>query len=382
MIHAHVEALLDELDQAGGHQVVVVHGLGVVADGGRVAHDDEARCGCRVRARPAGRPERAAGCGRASGSAAWSRRSTLRWTTSQTAQADMRMRAMGLSATLITSAPASCRSEAPAMQLVRGKAARRVHLHADGELSFAQFLRQFAWAARRGSAVLLLGWQHDHARAARPGAAPAPAHGGDVLGGGAAAAADDLRAGLAEGEGIIAEVIRIRRVHDAPADLLGPAGVGLDPEAARRAQRRASASECAATGRVRRNSSRRSRPHRPRPSLRATLLRVVAQQGAVIAREGHRGHHRQGGRPRGRPGWPRGSRTGRSWSRSRSGPRRRRTAPRSARRKPPRACFGLDAPEGGDAHAQRADIPGHQHIPEGGSHHPPGQLHAGLVDVR
>ncbi len=36
-----VEALLDQLDQAGGHQVVVVHGLGVIADGGGVAHHHE-----------------------------------------------------------------------------------------------------------------------------------------------------------------------------------------------------------------------------------------------------------------------------------------------------------------------------------------------------
>ena len=38
VIQSHVEVLLDQLDQPGRHQVVIVHGFGVVADGGRVAH--------------------------------------------------------------------------------------------------------------------------------------------------------------------------------------------------------------------------------------------------------------------------------------------------------------------------------------------------------
>ncbi len=41
MVHAGVEAALDELDQPGGHQVVVVHRFGVIADRGRVAHHHE-----------------------------------------------------------------------------------------------------------------------------------------------------------------------------------------------------------------------------------------------------------------------------------------------------------------------------------------------------
>ena len=41
MIHTGVEALFDEFDQARGHKVVVVHGFGIIADGGRVAHDDK-----------------------------------------------------------------------------------------------------------------------------------------------------------------------------------------------------------------------------------------------------------------------------------------------------------------------------------------------------
>ena len=41
VVQAQIEALLDEFDQAGGHQVVIIHGVGVVADRGWVAHDNE-----------------------------------------------------------------------------------------------------------------------------------------------------------------------------------------------------------------------------------------------------------------------------------------------------------------------------------------------------
>lgn len=41
MIDAHVEALLDKLDQTGRNEVIVVSRFGIIADGSWVAHDDE-----------------------------------------------------------------------------------------------------------------------------------------------------------------------------------------------------------------------------------------------------------------------------------------------------------------------------------------------------
>ena len=56
------------------------------------------------------------------------------------------------------------------------------------------------------------------------------AHGGDVLRGCAAAPAHDTCTHLSEGERVFAEVIRIRGIHDAPADLFGPARVWFHPK--------------------------------------------------------------------------------------------------------------------------------------------------------
>ncbi len=41
MVDASIKALLDQLDQAGWHQVVIIHGVGIIADGGRIAHHDK-----------------------------------------------------------------------------------------------------------------------------------------------------------------------------------------------------------------------------------------------------------------------------------------------------------------------------------------------------
>ena len=41
MVQPGIEALLDQADQAGGHQVVVVHRIRIVADLGRIPHNDE-----------------------------------------------------------------------------------------------------------------------------------------------------------------------------------------------------------------------------------------------------------------------------------------------------------------------------------------------------
>ena len=41
MIHTGIKTLFDEFDQAGGYQIVVIHGFGVIPHRGRIAHDHE-----------------------------------------------------------------------------------------------------------------------------------------------------------------------------------------------------------------------------------------------------------------------------------------------------------------------------------------------------
>ena len=41
MIHAGVEALFDELNQTRGYQIIIIHGFGIIANRGRIAHDHE-----------------------------------------------------------------------------------------------------------------------------------------------------------------------------------------------------------------------------------------------------------------------------------------------------------------------------------------------------
>ena len=41
MVHAGVEILFDQFNQAGGNQVVIIHRVRVIADGGWIAHDDK-----------------------------------------------------------------------------------------------------------------------------------------------------------------------------------------------------------------------------------------------------------------------------------------------------------------------------------------------------
>ncbi len=106
----------------------------------------------------------------------------------------------------------------------------------------------------------------------------------------------------------------------------------------------------------------------------------IAQQGAVVAGEGHRGHHRQvadlaGGRDgfaqlvqvaeglqdqQIRPGLGQG---------------------RDLLGEGLAGLLGLDAAERRQAHPQRADVAGHQHLPEGRHRHPARQLHPGPVDL-
>ncbi len=184
---------------------------------------------------------------------------TWRWTRSQTAQGLMRMRAMGLSATLITSAPASASRLAPASSLW-------VERPRGGSISTATTNCPAAsfWASGDGSSgesALLVGsppaWPARAMLGPQPrgGGIQGGAHGGDVRGGGAAAAADQAGAGFAKGQGILAKIIGVGRVHDAPADLLGPAGVGHDREDGRRGRPPgASGAGCARSGPGRRSS--------------------------------------------------------------------------------------------------------------------------------
>ncbi len=201
-----------------------------------------------------------------------------------------------------------------------------------------------------------------------------------MLRGGAAAAADQAGAGLAEGQGVLAEIFRVGRVHDAPADLLGPAGVGHDREA-RLGHRLAHLAQDAPD--LRRAAGAVDADHiraRLRPARCATLAGRVAQQGAVIAGEGHRGHHRQvadlaGG----------GDRLahleqvaeGLQDEQVRAGLRQGLDLLGESLA----GLLRLHPPKGRQAHAQRPDIARHQHLLEGGRHHPARQLHPGPVDL-
>ena len=79
----------------------------------------------------------------------------LRWIRLQTAHGLMRMRAMGLSATLITSAPDFGEQAGAGQQLVGGKSARRVHLYSDDKFSGGQLLRPELGRLRRQAGSLL-----------------------------------------------------------------------------------------------------------------------------------------------------------------------------------------------------------------------------------
>jgi hypothetical protein len=41
MVHTGVESLFDEFDQPRGYKVIIVHRLGIIPNGGWIAHHDE-----------------------------------------------------------------------------------------------------------------------------------------------------------------------------------------------------------------------------------------------------------------------------------------------------------------------------------------------------
>ena len=116
-----------------------------------------------------------------------------------------------------------------------GEAARRVHFGRNNKFPFGQFLSQPGMFFTVGDFQRLncfIGMQHLHT-AARGIGKQRFVHGGDMLRGGTTTATDDTGSGFTEGQGIIAEVIRVGRVHNPPANLFGPTGIGLDPNLGR-----------------------------------------------------------------------------------------------------------------------------------------------------
>ena len=84
-----------------------------------------------------------------------------RW---HTAQADMRMRAMGESATLITSAPLSAKKVRPGQELVRTEAARGMHLDADDECPARELVGKLCRRLDRGLRLERRGCDHRRPR--------------------------------------------------------------------------------------------------------------------------------------------------------------------------------------------------------------------------
>ena len=122
------------------------------------------------------------------------------------------MRAMGLSATLITSAPASLQQAGAGQQLVGRQAARGIHLDGDGELAAGQFFRQDGRLEQRFAGIIAFSRCEGEAIGVLRGgcAIQRLADDLDMLGCGTAAAADDGCAILPEGQGVIAEIIRLQ----------------------------------------------------------------------------------------------------------------------------------------------------------------------------
>ncbi len=233
MVHPGVETLLDQFDQAGGHQVIVVHGFGVIADGGRVAHDNEdiaqaegmgsqqVALDAQQVAAPGGKMQRGLNPHLALDHIA----------DRPGGHAHVRHRAVShvdhIRAGLLEQG-------SPGDEFMGGEAARRIHLGGNDKFAFGQLLRQFGGRLSFELKTSEVSKTSEVWRTCIPQpcgfASRALRMAAIWLRGGAAAAADDAGSGFAESQGIIAEVIRVGRVHDAPADLFRPAGVGLDPD--------------------------------------------------------------------------------------------------------------------------------------------------------
>ncbi len=145
----------------------------------------------------------------------------------------MRMRAMGLSATSITSAPASASRLAPASSLwVESPRGGSISTAID-KLPGCNFCA--SWVGCSAGRLTLLARRLISVTPLimrfRVAACRWPGHDGDMARGRAAAAADHFGAGLPEGQRIFAEIFRCGRVLDPPADLFGPAGIRHDRKA-------------------------------------------------------------------------------------------------------------------------------------------------------
>ena len=240
--------------------------------------------------------------------------------------ADMRTRAIGLSPMLMASAPAALSMAAPSSALrglrPRGGSSSTQTTNSPAA-SFSRrvrgFVRDVASRRARSTPTAIV---HGDARrrrrrlraaAAVPFALEHLAHGGGVLGRGAAAAADDAGAGLDELAGVVGEVLGRRGVDEAVVDVLREAGVRHGGEADRRRGRhalddfervvRAEAAVDAGDIGAERGGDVRD------------FVRRLAAERAVVALEGALGDDRAGRRRTSRRGSPRAARRGRGRSR-------------------------------------------------------------------
>ncbi len=179
-------------------------------------------------------------------------------------------------------------------QFVSRESARRIHLHADRKFPSRKFLCQLGWLFH----ILRFCFQNlrgfPHFRNLNRCCCKCFFHRGDVLRGGAAATAHNVRACFTESQRVIAKVIGISGVHNSAAHLFGPACVWLHPKL--RGAVGYSLPHLFENPQQLRRPARTIHPDhiRARPVQCARYLhRVIAKQGAVIAGERHRSHHRQ-----------------------------------------------------------------------------------------
>ncbi|MPM48366.1 hypothetical protein SDC9_95090 [bioreactor metagenome] len=232
MVKTSVEPLLDQFDKAGGYQVVVVHGVGVITNRGGVAHHHKyvAYILCmRCQQVALHTQQIAPACGEVQGG--FNAHLTLDQVAhSPGAHTHTRHGAIGHVDDICTG---FSQQAGTGQQLLGQQPAWRVHLDCDDKFSLAQFLRQLGgWHLRD---LCLRGFSIGHFQPGAfkfmgVGALYGQGHGVDMLGGGSAAAADNAGTFAPEGEGIIAKVFRASRVHDAPFHLLRPTCVGHNGE--------------------------------------------------------------------------------------------------------------------------------------------------------
>ena len=201
-----------------------------------------------------------------------------------------------------------------------------------------------------------------------------------MLRGGTAAAADNAGAFTPERECVIAEIFRSGRVHHAAFYLLRPAGIGHYREAA---IGHGFAHQFEDFEQLVGPSRTVDADHIGTGSLEAAgdLGRGIPQQGAVVAGEGHGGDHGQLG------GGGFGSfhtlddlvKVGEGFQNDQVNSGFSQGADLFL--KCVKSLFGLHAAEGGQAHAQRTNIPGNENVFERSFDHFAGQDHPGSVDL-